>query len=84
MPRRNYGENSKLKVAEVGAGRIKDGKMVGDHGANEFELKADLVFLTAIGFTNPLAQGLNTSGIEQVERGNAKATTDGAGCLPDQ
>ena len=46
---------------------------------SEFELKADLVLL-AMGFTNPLAQVLDAFGVEKDARGNAKATTDGAGC----
>ena len=57
---------------------FKDGKMVEVPGS-EFELKADAVFL-AMGFTNPLAQVLDAFGVEKDARGNAKATTDGAGC----
>jgi len=55
-----------------------DGKLV-EIAGSEFELKADLVFL-AMGFTQPLAKVLDSFGIEKDARGNAKATTDGAGC----
>jgi glutamate synthase (NADPH/NADH) small chain len=46
---------------------------------SEFEIKADLVFL-AMGFTNPFAPVLDAFGVAKDARGNAKATTDGAGC----
>ncbi|MBS1189205.1 MAG: glutamate synthase small subunit [Rhodocyclaceae bacterium] len=56
----------------------KDGKMAEVPGS-EFELPADLVFL-AMGFTNPVGSLLEAFGVEKDGRGNAKATTDGAGC----
>ncbi|HEX5801523.1 MAG TPA: FAD-dependent oxidoreductase, partial [Azospira sp.] len=56
----------------------KDGRMSEVPGS-EFELKADLVFL-AMGFTNPVAPMLDAFGVVKDNRGNAKATTDGAGC----
>ena len=46
---------------------------------SEFEIKADLAFL-AMGFTNPVASMLDTFGVAKDARGNAAATTDGAGC----
>ena len=56
----------------------KDGKPSEVPGS-ERELPADLVFF-AMGFTNPVASLLETFGVEKDARGNAKATTDGAGC----
>lgn len=56
----------------------KDGKMT-EVAGSEFELPADLVFL-AMGFTNPVGSLLEAFGVEKDGRGNAKATTDGAGC----
>jgi glutamate synthase (NADPH/NADH) small chain len=56
----------------------KDGKMT-EVAGSEFELPADLVFL-AMGFTNPVGSLLEAFGVEKDNRGNAKATTDGAGC----
>ncbi len=72
------GENGVLKAIKAVRVEFKDGKMVEIPGS-EFELKADLVFL-AMGFTNPLQQVLDAFGVEKDARGNAKATTDGAGC----
>ena len=68
------------KVTGFKAVRVewKDGKMQEVPGS-EFEMKADLVLL-AMGFTNPLQQVLDAFGVEKDARGNAKATTDGAGC----
>jgi glutamate synthase (NADPH) small chain len=45
----------------------------------EFDLPADLVLL-AMGFTGPVPSMLEGFGVEKDARGNAKATTDGAGC----
>jgi glutamate synthase (NADPH/NADH) small chain len=72
------GENGQVKTLKCVRVEFKDGKMVAIAGS-EFELKADLVLL-AMGFTNPLAQVLDAFGVEKDARGNAKATTDGAGC----
>jgi glutamate synthase (NADPH/NADH) small chain len=69
------GSVTALKCVRV---EFKDGKLVEIPGS-EFELKADAVFL-AMGFTNPLAQVLDAFGVDKDARGNAKATTDGAGC----
>ena len=56
----------------------KDGRM-SEVAGSEFEVKADLVFF-AMGFTNPLGKLLEAFGVEKDARGNAKASTDGAGC----
>ncbi|WP_283745816.1 glutamate synthase subunit beta [Sideroxydans sp. CL21] len=72
------GENGVLKAIKAVRVEFKDGKMLEVPGS-EFELKADLVLL-AMGFTNPLAQVLDAFGVEKDARGNAKASTDGAGC----
>jgi glutamate synthase (NADPH/NADH) small chain len=45
----------------------------------EFELPADLVLL-AMGFTGPVGSVLDAFGVAKDARGNAQATTDGAGC----
>jgi glutamate synthase (NADPH/NADH) small chain len=67
------------KVEKLIAARLewKDGKMQEVPGS-EFEMKADLVLL-AMGFVSPVASMLDAFGVEQDARGNAKATTDGAG-----
>ena len=46
---------------------------------SEFEMPADLVLL-AMGFVSPVQPMLESFGVEKDARGNAKATTDGAGC----
>ena len=46
---------------------------------SEFELPADLVLL-ALGFLGPYPSMLDAFGVEMDARGNAKASTDGAGC----
>ncbi len=45
---------------------------------SEFEIPADLVLL-AMGFVSPLASLLTAFGVERDPRGNARATTEGAG-----
>jgi glutamate synthase (NADPH/NADH) small chain len=72
------GENGKLKALKCVRLDWKDGKMAEVPGS-EFEVKADLVFL-AMGFTNPVASVLEGFGVAKDGRGNANATTDGAGC----
>ena len=72
------GENGVLKSLKCVRVEFKDGKM-GEVAGSEFTLQADFVFL-AMGFTNPLAQVLDAFGVEKDARGNAKASTDGAGC----
>ena len=56
----------------------KNGRMVEMPGS-EFTLPADLVLL-AMGFVSPWQSFLDAFGVEKDERGNARATTDGAGC----
>jgi glutamate synthase (NADPH/NADH) small chain len=72
------GENGVLKAIKAVRVEFKDGKML-EVAGSEFEFKADFVFL-AMGFTNPLAQVLDAFGVEKDARGNAKASTEGAGC----
>jgi glutamate synthase (NADPH/NADH) small chain len=72
------GKNGKLTGINAVRVEFKDGKMQEVPGS-EFEIKADLVLL-AMGFTNPLQQVLDAFGVAKDPRGNAKATTDGAGC----
>lgn len=72
------GENGKVKALKAVRLDWKDGKMAEVPGS-EFDVKADLV-LFAMGFTNPLGSLLEAFGVEKDARGNAKATTDGAGC----
>ncbi|MDO8310754.1 MAG: glutamate synthase subunit beta [Sideroxyarcus sp.] len=72
------GENGALTAIKAVRIEFKEGKMIEVPGS-EFEIKAELVFL-AMGFTNPLQQVLDAFGVEKDARGNAKASTDGAGC----
>jgi glutamate synthase (NADPH/NADH) small chain len=53
-------------------------KMV-EVAGSEFEVPADLV-LFAMGFVAPLGAVLESFGVDKDARGNARATTDGAGC----
>ncbi len=46
---------------------------------SEWEMPADLV-LFAMGFVSPVSSVLEAFGVERDQRGNARATTDGAGC----
>ena len=46
---------------------------------SEFEVPADLVLL-AMGFVSPVGSMLESFGVAKDARGNARATTDGAGC----
>lgn len=68
------------KVEKLIAARVewKDGKMQ-EVPNSEFEMKADLVLL-AMGFVSPVAQVLESFGVDKDARGNAKATTDGDAC----
>jgi glutamate synthase (NADPH/NADH) small chain len=72
------GENGKLKALKCVRLDWTGGKMTEAPGS-EFEVKADLVFL-AMGFINPIASVLDGFGVAKDGRGNANATTDGAGC----
>ncbi|MCB1959518.1 MAG: glutamate synthase subunit beta [Rhodocyclaceae bacterium] len=56
----------------------KDGKMSEVPGSEE-TYPADLV-LFAMGFTQPVGSLLDAFGVDKDARGNAKASTDGAGC----
>ncbi len=72
------GENGKVKALKVVRLEWNDGKMRELPGS-EFTLPADLVLL-AMGFVSPYASVLEAFSTEKDARGNAKATTDGAGC----
>jgi glutamate synthase (NADPH/NADH) small chain len=69
------GKVTGLKTVQV---EWKDGKMMEVAGSEKI-LKADLVLL-AMGFVNPVATVLETFGVDKDARGNARATTDAAGC----
>jgi glutamate synthase (NADPH/NADH) small chain len=69
------GKVTGLKTVQV---EWKDGKMV-EVAGSEKVLKADLVLL-AMGFVNPVATVLEAFGVEKDARGNAKASTEAAGC----
>jgi glutamate synthase (NADPH/NADH) small chain len=72
------GENGKVKALKVARLEWNDGRMSEVPGS-EFILPADLVLL-AMGFVSPYASVIDAFGAEKDARGNAKATTDGAGC----
>ena len=72
------GENGQVKAVRAVRLEWKGGKM-SEMSGSEFEIKADLVLL-AMGFTAPVAGVLDAFGVEKDARGNASATTDGAGC----
>ena len=71
------GEKGKVTGLKTMRVEWKDGKLTEVPGT-EKEWPADLVLL-AMGFTNPLASVLEAFGIDKDTRGNAKATTEGAG-----
>ena len=71
------GKNGKVKALKACRLEFKDGKMSEVPGS-EFEIKADLV-LFAMGFTQPVGGVLEAFGVDKDARGNAKASTDGAG-----
>ncbi|MFT3735628.1 MAG: glutamate synthase subunit beta [Rhodocyclaceae bacterium] len=78
------GENGKLKSLVTAMVEWKKDEKTGQFKMSEVpgserELPAEAVFL-AMGFTNPVASLLEGFGVEKDARGNAKATTDGAGC----
>ena len=72
------GDKGKVKALRTAQVEFKDGKLTEVPGT-EKEWPADLVLL-AMGFTNPVASVLEAFGVTKDARGNAKATTDGAGC----
>jgi glutamate synthase (NADPH/NADH) small chain len=73
------GENGKLTAIKVVRVDWQDGRM-NEVPGSEVDLPADLVLL-AMGFVSPVRQGLlEQLSVELDARGNAKASTDGAGC----
>jgi glutamate synthase (NADPH) small chain len=68
------GEGGKVKAIRIV--RLEAMKEV---PGSEITLPADLVLL-AMGFVSPVASVLDAFSVEKSERGNARATTDGAGC----
>jgi glutamate synthase (NADPH/NADH) small chain len=76
--KRFLGENGRVRALEVVRLEWKDGKPVEVPGS-EFTLPADLVLL-AMGFVSPVQSVLDALGVQKDARGNAMATTDGAGC----
>ncbi|MBL8329915.1 MAG: glutamate synthase subunit beta [Rubrivivax sp.] len=69
------GKLTGLKTVQV---QWQGGKMTEVPGT-EKEWKADLVLL-AMGFVAPVSTVLEAFGVDKDPRGNARATTDGAGC----
>ncbi len=78
VTKRFEGENGEVKKLIAARVEWKDGKM-NEVPNSEFELPAERVFL-AMGFVSPVQKLLDAFGVEKDGRGNAKATTDGAGC----
>jgi glutamate synthase (NADPH/NADH) small chain len=72
------GEGGKVKALKAARVEWKDGKMIEVPGS-QFVLPADLVLL-AMGFVSPYQTMLDAFGVARDGRGNARATTDGAGC----
>jgi glutamate synthase (NADPH) small chain len=72
------GENGRVKALRAIRLEWKDGQMIEIQGS-EFRMPADLVLL-AMGFVSPVQSILDAFGVQKDARGNAKATTDGAGC----
>lgn len=70
------GENGKVTHLKGCKVEWKDGKMQ-EVAGTEFTIKADLVLL-AMGFVSPVQKLLDAFGVEKDQRGNAKATTEGA------
>ncbi len=68
------------KVTKLVAARVewKDGQTQ-EVPDSEFEMPADLVLL-AMGFVSPVQSMLESFGVEKDNRGNARATTEDAGC----
>jgi len=77
VTKRFEGENGEVKKLIAARVEWKDGKLE-EVPNSEFELPADRVFL-AMGFVSPVQKLLDAFGVEKDARGNAKATTDGAG-----
>ncbi len=70
------GENGKVVGLKATKVAWQDGKMQ-EVAGTEFTIKADLVLL-AMGFVSPLQKLLDAFAVEKDNRGNAKASTDGA------
>ena len=70
--------NGQVKALKAVRVEWQDGKMV-EVAGSAFEIQADLV-LFAMGFTQPVGSVLDAFGVAKDARGNAKASTDGAGC----
>ncbi len=70
------GENGKVVALKGCKVEWKEGKMI-EVAGTEFTIKADLVLL-AMGFVSPVQKLLDAFGVEKDNRGNAKATTEGA------
>ncbi len=71
------GENGKLRALKAVRLEWKDGRPH-EIAGSAFEMPAELVLL-AMGFVSPLQSLLEEFGVQRDARGNAKATTDGAG-----
>jgi glutamate synthase (NADPH/NADH) small chain len=78
VTKRFEGENGEVKKLIAARVEWQDGKMSEVQGS-EFAIPAERVFL-AMGFVSPVQKLLDAFGVEKDARGNAKATTDGAGC----
>ena len=76
--KRFVGENGRVTALEAVRLEWRDGKPAEVPGS-EFTLPADLVLL-ATGFVSPVQSLLAEFGVQKDARGNAQATTDGAGC----
>ena len=72
------GEGGKVKTLKAVRLAWNDGKPAEIPGS-EFDMPADLVLL-AMGFVSPVQSLLEEFGVEKDARGNAKATTENAGC----
>ncbi len=72
------GENGRVKALRAVRLEWQDGKPV-EVPSSEFEVPADLVLL-AMGFVAPYASILEAFGVDKDARGNARASTEGAGC----
>jgi len=72
------GSNGRVQSLQAVRLEWKDGTMH-EIAGSEFTMPADLVLL-AMGFVSPVQSILDGFGVQRDPRGNARATTDGAGC----
>ena len=72
------GENGKLRALRAVRLKWHEGKPE-EVAGSEFEIPAELALL-AMGFVSPQQSLLEEFGVARDARGNARATTDGAGC----